>query len=115
MTQRLQLDRQTLLTQRLHTDQTTIADLCDRWKITELALFGSVLRDDFHPNSDIDLLVTFHPDAKITFFQLDAIERDFSQHVDRPVDVVTRTAIETSHNPIRRQNILGNMQVIYPQ
>ena len=111
MTPSLALDL--LLTQRLRTTPTAIAQLCNRWKIVELALFGSVLRDDFRPDSDIDLLVTFHPDARVTFFQLHEIERDFAHHFDRPVDVVTRAAIERSHNPIRRQNILGNMQVIY--
>jgi predicted nucleotidyltransferase len=76
--------------------------------------FCSALRHDFTPASDIDLLVTFHPEARITFFQLDEIEHDFAQLFQRSVDAVTRPAIEHSHNPIRRQNILGNIQVIYP-
>jgi uncharacterized protein len=59
--------------------------------------------------------VTFAESAKITFFDLDAIEQDFAQLVGRPVDVVTRRAIEQSHNPIRRQNILGNARIIYEQ
>jgi uncharacterized protein len=89
--------------------------LCQQWQITELALFGSVLRADFNPSSDIDFLVTFSESAKITFFDLDAIEQRLSQIVGRSVDVVTRRAIEQSHNPIRRQNILGNARIIYEQ
>ncbi|MGB3236762.1 MAG: nucleotidyltransferase domain-containing protein [Geitlerinemataceae cyanobacterium] len=93
-----------------------LQNLCQHWKIVELALFGSVLRDDFNPNSDIDLLITFADSARITFFDLDEIEQQFSiLFENRPVDVVTRNAIEQSHNPIRRQNILNNAKIIYEQ
>jgi uncharacterized protein len=93
----------------------TLARLCQQWQITELALFGSVLREDFNASSDIDFLVTFSESAKITFFDLDAIEQQLSHLVGRPVDLVTRRAIEQSHNSIRRENILGNARVIYEQ
>jgi uncharacterized protein len=93
-----------------------LQNICQRWQIVELALFGSVLRDDFNPDSDIDLLVTFADSARITFFDLDEIERQFSILFDnRPIDVVTKNAIERSHNPIRRQNILNNAKIIYEQ
>ena len=93
-----------------------LADLCENWQIVELACFGSVLRDDFRPDSDIDLLVTFADTPRITFFDLDEIERQFSAlFQNRPVDVVTRPAIEHSHNPIRRHNILDNAQTLYPR
>ncbi|MDJ1173735.1 nucleotidyltransferase family protein [Roseofilum capinflatum] len=98
----------------LHIDRTQLNQLCDRWQIVELALFGSVLRDDFRPDSDIDLLVQFSERAKITFFDLDIIEAQLSQLFgDRPIDLVTRNAIENSHNPIRRQNILSHTYTIY--
>lgn len=88
--------------------------ICNRWQITELACFGSVLRDDFHKNSDVDLLVSFAADAKITFFDLDKIEQEFRGILgDRPVDVVTRRSIENSHNPIRRANILDHSHIFY--
>jgi uncharacterized protein len=93
----------------------TLTQICQRWQIVELALFGSVLRLDFNSDSDIDLLVTFAESAKVTFFDLDAIEQQLSQLFARPVDVVTKSAIEQSHNPIRRQNILSNSRVIYEQ
>lgn len=80
-----------------------------------ILLFGSVLREDFNVDSDIDLLVSFAEDAKITFFDLDTIEEEFSKLFNRPVDVVTKAAIERSHNWIRRKNILDNSQVIYEQ
>lgn len=89
--------------------------ICQRWQIVELALFGSVLRPDFNPDSDIDVLVTFSDIAKITFFDLDTIEQQLSQLFHRPVDVVTKRAIEQSHNPIRRKNILDYSKVIYEQ
>jgi len=78
-----------------------------------LVLFGSILRDDFNSDSDIDLLVTFAEDAKVTFFDLDSIENQFSLLFNRPVDVVTKKAINNSHNPIRKKNILDNLRVIY--
>ena len=91
-----------------------LQNLCQRWQIVELACFGSVLRDDFHEDSDVDLLVDFAEDAKITFFDLDTIEQEFSELFgDRPVDVVTRGAIENSHNPIRRAKILDHSYIFY--
>ena len=98
----------------LTVDRQQLRELCDRWQITQLELFGSVLRDDFRPDSDIDLLVTFADTARITFFDLDHIERQLSLLFDnRPVDLVTRRAIEQSHNPIRRENILSHSRTLY--
>jgi hypothetical protein len=66
-------DLQKILSDRLHTSQAAIADLCQRWQIEEFALFGSVLRDDFHSDSDIDILTTFsahHPWNLFDFMNL---------------------------------------------
>ena len=103
------------LQQRLNLKTTEIKQICQQWQITELALFGSVLREDFRSDSDIDVLVSFAENAKITFFDLDAIENQLSQLFNRPVDLVTKKAIQKSHNWIRRQNILSDSQVIYEQ
>jgi predicted nucleotidyltransferase len=103
------------LQQRLNLKTTEIKQICQQWQITELALFGSVLREDFRSDSDIDVLVSFAENAKITFFDLDAIENQLSQLFNRPVDLVTKKAIQKSHNWIRRQNILNDSQVIYEQ
>jgi predicted nucleotidyltransferase len=92
-----------------------LAEICQQWQITELALFGSVLRDDFNAESDIDVLVSFAEEAKITFFDLDTIESQLSKLFNRPVDIVTKQAIEQSHNWIRKNNILNNAKVIYEQ
>jgi len=93
----------------------SLKKLCQHWQIVELSLFGSILREDFNADSDIDLLVKFSEQARITFFDLDLIEQQLSQLFHRSVDVVTKPAIEQSHNPIRRQNILDNSKVIYEQ
>ncbi|MEQ8386445.1 MAG: nucleotidyltransferase domain-containing protein [Coleofasciculus sp. A1-SPW-01] len=93
----------------------SLKKLCQHWQIVELSLFGSILREDFNADSDIDVLVEFAAAARITFFDLDVIEQQLSQLFNRPVDVVTKPAIQQSHNPIRRQNILANSKVIYEQ
>ena len=90
-----------------------LAEFCRRWKISELAFFGSVLRDDFRPNSDIDLLVSFSPKAKISLFDLVRMQNELKEIFGREVDLVERRAIEKSENYIRRKNILSNTKVIY--
>lgn len=90
-----------------------IAAFCKRRQITELALFGSVLRDDFGPDSDIDVLVKFSPDAKLSFLALDQMEEELSKIFGRKVDLLTRRSIEQSPNWIRRENILGSAKTIY--
>ncbi len=78
-----------------------IADFCRKWKITELSLFGSVLRDDFRPDSDIDVLVTFSCDADWSLIDHMAMEEELSAIFGRRVDLVSRKAIERSANYIR--------------
>ena len=90
-----------------------IADFCHRWKITEFALFGSVLRDDFRPDSDIDVLVTFAPDASWRFYDLLIMKEELEVMFGRPVDLVEKRLIECSENYIRRMHILNHMETIY--
>ncbi|MBD2328621.1 nucleotidyltransferase family protein [Alkalinema sp. FACHB-956] len=90
-----------------------IAEFCQKWQVTELALFGSVLREDFCSDSDIDILVQFHPDAHPTFNTLDQMEAELTTLFDRAVDLVTRQGIESSRNYLRRHEILSSAQVIY--
>jgi uncharacterized protein len=90
-----------------------IAAFCDRWQVAEFALFGSVLRDDFRPDSDIDVMVQFHPEAHPTLFDLVAMEEELKTLFQREVDLVTRKGIATSRNYRRRQAILSSAQVIY--
>ena len=90
-----------------------IAQFCDRWQVTEFALFGSVLREDFRPDSDIDVMVEFHPEAHPTFSTLDQMEAELKSIFDRDVDLITRQGIATSRNYLRRNQILSSAQVIY--
>lgn len=95
-------------------DYDRIVTYCQKWKIIELALFGSVLRDDFQQDkSDIDVLVVFDPDAHWTLFDLVDIEDDLRNILGRKVDLVERRSIERSRNYLRKKEILGSSQVIY--
>jgi uncharacterized protein len=90
-----------------------IAEFCDRWQVSEFALFGSVLRDDFGPESDIDVMVQFHSSAHPTFATLDQMETELKTIFNRDIDMITRAGIETSRNYLRRNEILSSAQVIY--
>jgi len=86
---------------------------CQRWQVSELALFGSAVQGDFRPDSDIDLLVRFAPDARWTLLDFVQMRDELSDIFGRRVDLVTRRAIEASKNPLRRKAILESAQVIY--
>lgn len=90
-----------------------LSSFCHRWQISELALFGSVLREDFRPDSDIDMLVSFHPQAPWTLFDLVTMQQELETLTGREVDLIEKTVIENSRNPIRRRTILDSAQVIY--
>jgi predicted nucleotidyltransferase len=91
----------------------SLARLCQRWRITELALFGSVLRPDFRLDSDIDLLVTFAPDAAWSGWDWVTIEAELAALFGRKVDLVERAAVERSENWIRRRHILTHAEPLY--
>ena len=90
-----------------------LADFCRRWKVSELALFGSALRDDFKPESDVDVLVAFAPDAHWSLLDLVKMQDELSSLWKRPVDLLTRRAVERSQNWIRRKAILESAEVVY--
>ena len=90
-----------------------IQAFCDRWQIIELALFGSILRDDFRPDSDIDILVTFSPETDWSLLDHAKMQQELTNLLNRDVDLVSKRAIEQSHNWIRRQEILNTAQVLY--
>jgi predicted nucleotidyltransferase len=89
-----------------------IAAFCRRWKISELALFGSALRDDFGPESDIDVLVTFAPEAQ-PVPDRQAMREELEAIVGRPVDLMYRRVIERDPNYLLRKSILRSARVIY--
>lgn len=91
----------------------TIKAFCQKWQIAEFALFGSVLRDDFRPDSDLDVLVSFFPHAPWTLLDLVTMQQELEQIVDRSVDLIEKRAIEKSENWIRRNEILNTAQVLY--
>ena len=90
-----------------------IEDFCARWKVSEFALFGSILREDFRCDSDVDVMVQFHPDSHPTLFDLVQMEDELQQIFNRDVDLVTRKGITNSRNYLRRQAILNSAQIIY--
>ena len=92
-----------------------IAKICRKWQIKELALFGSVLRDDFNPeNSDIDVLITFSPEASIGWEIVD-VKDDLEAVFKRRVDLVEKDAVAKSKNPQRRKEILNSYEIVYEQ
>lgn len=90
-----------------------IAKFCRRWKVRELALFGSALRDDFGPDSDVDVLVTFAEGAEWGLFDHIQMQNELQTALRRNVDLVSRRAVERSHNWLRRQEILNTAQVLF--
>jgi predicted nucleotidyltransferase len=90
-----------------------LADFCRRNHICKLSLFGSVLRADFSPDSDVDLLVEFIPEAQLTLFDLVRIQEELKELFGREVDLVSRRGVESSRNYIRRQQILDSAEVLY--
>ena len=93
--------------------QEQVADFCRRWHISEFALFGSVLRDDFDPNSDVDILVTFMPEANWSLLDHVRMEQELTDLLGRKIDLLSKRAVEQSHNWIRRQGILDTAEVVY--
>ena len=81
--------------------------------MVRFALFGSVLREDFRPDSDIDILVAFADDATPTLLDLARMEEELAALFNRQVDLLTWQGVEHSHNALRRRAILDSAQVIY--
>jgi uncharacterized protein (DUF433 family)/predicted nucleotidyltransferase len=87
-----------------------IAEFARRWQITELALFGSVLRDDFDADSDVDVLVSFDPAATWSLWDLTTMQDELAAIIGRRVELVEKEGLR---NPFRRQHILNGREVIY--
>ncbi|NOS99378.1 MAG: nucleotidyltransferase family protein [Phycisphaerales bacterium] len=95
---------------RIPIDANCVAQFCRKWRIVEFALFGSVLRDDFRPDSDVDVLVGFNPDAPWSLWDHMDMQDELATMFGRPVDLVSKRALK---NPFRRHEILTARQVIY--
>jgi len=90
-----------------------IKAFCDRWEVGELALFGSVLRDDFRPDSDVDVLVRFKSERTPGLFGIARMEGELADLFARRVHLVNRAAVEGSRNYILRNAILESARVVY--
>ncbi len=88
-------------------------DFCHRWKISELALFGSVIRDDYNKDSDIDVLVTFLPDVIWSLLDHVKMVQELSELFGRRVDLISKRAISMNNNWIIREEILNSAETIY--
>ncbi|HEX6096792.1 MAG TPA: nucleotidyltransferase domain-containing protein [Thermoanaerobaculia bacterium] len=95
---------------RLGVDPERIDAFCRKWRIRELSLFGSALREDFRPDSDVDLLVVFEPDAGWDLWDITTMEEELQQVFEREVDLVEKRALK---NPFRRHDILTTRQVLF--
>jgi len=94
--------------------QEKLAGFCRRWEIVELSLFGSAVREgDFGPDSDLDFLVQFADSARPSLFDLVRLKDELEALVGREVDLVTRGAIESSRNQIRRRSILDSARPLF--
>lgn len=101
------------LQERLSITSEQLADFCQRWQVAELSLFGSILRDDFNANSDIDVLIAYKPTAKRGLSEKIRMREELSSLLNREVDLVSKKAIEQSHNWLRRRNILSSAEIVY--
>ena len=90
-----------------------LMEFCRRWNISELALFGSVLRADFRPDSDVDVLVSFAPQAQVTLFDMARMQDELKDIFKRDVDLISKRGLEHSRNYLRRKQILDSAQVIH--
>jgi predicted nucleotidyltransferase len=86
-----------------------LVELCRRYHVRRLALFGSVLREDFRPDSDVDVLVMFEPDAHVGFMALGHMKRELSVLFQRPVDLVPQDGLK----PIIRESVLSSAEEVY--
>ena len=100
-------------TARIAVPADRIAAFCERWQVTELSLFGSVLRDDFGPGSDVDVLVAFAEEARHSLFDMVRMENELKEIFGREVDLVSRRGIERSRNHLRRKAILDSAEVVH--
>jgi predicted nucleotidyltransferase len=98
---------------RLEIPDEAIAEFCRKWRITEFALFGSVLTDDFRPDSDVDVLVRFEKDAPWSLYEIVDMKEELARLLGRDVDLAEREAVEQSRNPFRRHSILSSARVVY--
>lgn len=98
---------------RIDIPQDRVNAFCRAHRIRRLSVFGSALREDFRPDSDVDVLVTFEEGARRSLFDLVTMQDELEAILGRSVDLVEREAVEQSENYIRRRHILANEELVY--
>lgn len=93
-------------------DRMQLSQFCQQWKVVQFALFGSILRNDFRDDSDVDCLVTFATDARWTLFDLTSMQGELEAIFGRAVHLVSRRGLESSRNYLRRDAILSSAEVV---
>lgn len=96
--------------ERISIPNEKIEAFCRKWNLSEFALFGSVLRDDFGPESDVDVLISFKPGAEMTIESYIEMGDELQAIFSRPVDLVEKRLVR---NPFRRHEILTTRQILY--
>lgn len=104
-----------MITHAIEIPTSAIANFSRKWSIRELAIFGSALRDDFRPDSDVDFLMTMHLNSTYSWEDFLLMERELEALVGRKVDLVDRQVIEQSKNWIRRKHILSTCETLYAE
>lgn len=99
-----------MINAQIRLDKEALAAFCRKWQVRELSLFGSALRDDFGPESDLDFLVSFAPEARWDLFDLIDMREELAQAFGRPVDLIEKEALR---NPWRKREILRTREVLY--
>ena len=94
-------------------DSQAIRNFCRKWKIKELSVFGSILREDFRPESDIDFLVTYDRNATWDLYDAQLIREELAGVVGRSVDLISRSAIERSDNRFVKKEVLSTAESVY--
>lgn len=100
-----------VLAERLRVSYVQLADFCQRWQIQALSSFGSVVRDDFGPDSDIDVLAVYESDVVRSLFTQVGIKDELAELFGRKVDFVEKRSLK---NPFSQREILGSCRIIYP-
>ena len=97
----------------INIQQEKLKEICRDYSIKELSIFGSAMRSDFNSESDIDLLIEFELDTRISLFDIVDLKKEFEKVFGREVDIVSKNAIKRSRNHLRKKNILENYKVVY--
>lgn len=98
---------------KIRMPKTKIAEFCKRWNVSEFAIFGSALTKDFRPDSDIDIMVDFPTQAKVTLYDMTQMQDELKKIFKRDVDLISKRGVKNSRNYLRKKAILESAQVIH--